>query len=87
MEYPKYEGPINIGNPREFTVLELANLVKDMTGSKSNIVFKPLPKDDPMQRKPDISKANKLLNWNPMINLEEGLEYSIEYFRKEIQEG
>lgn len=85
MEFPKYEGPINLGNPREFTMLELANLVKDMTSSKSNIVFKPLPKDDPMQRKPDITKANKLLNWNPMINLEEGLEYSINYFKTEIQ--
>lgn len=85
MEHPKYEGPINLGNPREFTVLELANLVKDMTGSKSNIVFKPLPKDDPLQRKPDITKAKKFLNWNPDINLEEGLEYSIEYFKREIQ--
>lgn len=87
MEYPKFDGPINIGNPREFTVLELAKLVKDMTGSKSQIINKPLPKDDPLQRKPDISKAQKLLSWAPTINLEEGLEYSIDYFKREIQEN
>lgn len=87
MEHGKYEGPINLGNPREFTVLELANLVRGMTSSSSKIVHKPLPQDDPTQRRPDISKAQKLLGWTPTITLEEGLEYSINYFKHEIQES
>jgi len=73
-------GPVNIGNPGEFTILELAQKVIDMTGSKSKIIYKPLPSDDPMQRKPDISLAKEKLNWEPKISLEKGLVKTIEYF-------
>lgn len=72
--------PINIGNPKEFTILELAEKVIEMTGSKSKIVNNPLPKDDPMQRQPDISLAKEKLDWEPKISLEEGLEKTIAYF-------
>jgi UDP-glucuronate decarboxylase len=72
---------VNLGNPREFTMIEFANLVKKITGSNSEIVFKPLPSDDPRQRKPDISKAKRLLGWEPKIEIEEGLKPTIEYFR------
>jgi UDP-glucuronate decarboxylase len=80
MEQPEI-GPINIGNPCEFTILELAEKIIKLTGSKSKIVREPLPSDDPKQRKPDISKAKKFLNWEPKVNLEEGLMRTIEYFR------
>jgi len=82
MEQTESIGPINIGNPGEFTILELAEKVIKLTGSKSKIVKQPLPSDDPKQRKPDISKAKKILNWEPKVNLEEGLAQTIEYFRK-----
>jgi UDP-glucuronate decarboxylase len=75
-------GPINVGNPGEFTILQLAELVIKMTGSKSGIVYSELPSDDPMQRKPDITKAREILGWKPSITLEEGLKPTIEYFRK-----
>ncbi|WP_299837552.1 UDP-glucuronic acid decarboxylase family protein [uncultured Tenacibaculum sp.] len=75
-------GPINIGNPGEFSILDLANKIIDITNSKSQLIFKPLPEDDPMQRKPDISLAKKTLNnWEPKIPLEEGLLKVIEYFK------
>ena len=77
----EFTGPVNIGNPREFTMLELATLVIRMTGSKSQLVFKPLPGDDPRQRKPDISLARTALDWSPTIELEQGLERTIKYFR------
>lgn len=77
----EFTGPVNIGNPREFTMLELATLVIKMTGSKSQLVFKPLPGDDPRQRKPDISLAKTALDWSPTIELEQGLERTIKYFR------
>ncbi|MBW1697490.1 MAG: SDR family oxidoreductase [Deltaproteobacteria bacterium] len=73
-------GPINIGNPEEFTILELAELVQELTGSKSEIVFMPLPADDPRQRRPDIGKARQILRWEPKIPLKEGLEKTISYF-------
>jgi len=75
-------GPINIGNPNEFTILELAEKVIQMTGTTSKIVFKPLPSDDPMQRCPDISKAMETLNWMPKISLHDGLILTINYFKK-----
>ena len=79
-------GPVNIGNPREFTIKELAELVLEMTGSKSKITYQPLPQDDPIQRQPDISLANRLLDdWKPMITLEEGLQKTIEYFKETIK--
>jgi UDP-glucuronate decarboxylase len=73
-------GPINLGNPIEFTILELANLVINLTNSKSKIIFKDLPNDDPKQRKPDISKAKNFLKWDPKVSLKEGLYKTIEYF-------
>ena len=76
----KVIGPINIGNPVEFTILELANKIIDLTGSSSKIIFKELPQDDPMMRKPDISLANKLLEC-PKISLDEGLIKTIMYFK------
>ena len=77
----EFAGPINIGNPTEFTMLELAELVLKMTRSKSKLVFKPLPSDDPRQRQPDISLAQELLGWSPTTELEQGLERTIRYFR------
>ena len=77
-------GPVNLGNPGEFTMIELAEKVISLTNSKSRLVYKPLPGDDPKQRKPDISKAKKILNWEPTINLEEGLKRTIEYYRNFI---
>ena len=77
-------GPINLGNPVEFTMLELAELVIRMTGSVSQIVFQTLPEDDPKQRKPNIDLATKHLNWQPKIHLEEGLQETINYFRKAL---
>ena len=76
-----FTGPVNLGNPGEFTMLELAEKVIKLTGSKSKIVHKPLPQDDPTQRKPVIALAEKELQWKPTINLEEGLKRTIEYFR------
>jgi UDP-glucuronate decarboxylase len=76
-----FTGPVNIGNPGEFTILELARKVIAQTGSKSEIVFLPLPSDDPSQRKPDITLAKAALGWEPGIALEAGLSRTIEYFR------
>lgn len=74
-------GPINIGNPGEFTILELAEKVIAMTGSKSKIIFQPLPSDDPMQRQPNITKAREILGWEPKIALDEGLQRTIAFFK------
>jgi UDP-glucuronate decarboxylase len=79
---PKVTGPINIGNPNEFTIRELAEKVIALTGSKSKIVKHPLPTDDPKQRQPNISKAKELLDWEPKVLLDEGLSLTIDYFRK-----
>lgn len=73
-------GPINLGNPTEFTIAELANLVVELTGSKSEIVYKPLPIDDPLQRQPDIRLAKELLGWEPKVDLREGLSRCLPYF-------
>lgn len=79
----EFTGPVNIGNPGEFTMLELAEKVIELTGSKSKIIFQPLPQDDPRQRKPDITLAqNKLNGWQPGIQLAEGLQRTIDYFKK-----
>lgn len=77
--------PINLGNPGEFTMIELANKIISYTNSKSELKFYPLPEDDPVQRQPDISKAKKILNWEPTINLETGLKKTIDYFKKELE--
>jgi dTDP-glucose 4,6-dehydratase len=76
--------PVNIGNPNEFTVLECANRVIAVTESKSKIRFEKLPQDDPKQRRPDISKARKLLDWEPKVGLDEGLQMSLDYFREAV---
>ncbi len=78
--------PVNIGNPTEFTILECAQRVLAVTGSKSALVREPLPQDDPKQRRPDIGKARRLLGWEPKIDLETGLRMSLKYFRKEVDQ-
>ncbi len=82
----EFIGPVNTGNPDEFTILELARKVIDLTGSKSKIIYKPLPQDDPTQRKPDITLAKEKLNWKPKIKLEVGLKKTIIYFEKLLKE-
>jgi dTDP-glucose 4,6-dehydratase len=78
--------PVNIGNPYEMTVLEFANKIIQLTGSKSPIVYKPLPEDDPQVRQPDISKAKSILGWEPKVGLDEGLAKTIDYFRLQMEE-
>jgi UDP-glucuronate decarboxylase len=73
-------GPINLGNPGEFTMIELAQKICDLTGSRSELIHKPLPMDDPKQRQPDIKLAKQVLGWEPKITLEEGLKSTIAYF-------
>lgn len=77
-----FTGPVNIGNPSEFTIRELAEKVIHITGSRSRITFLPLPEDDPVQRQPDISLARKALSWEPRVSLDEGLDKTVAYFRK-----
>lgn len=81
MNVENFTGPVNLGNPGEFTILELAEKIIKLTGSKSKIVFRPLPTDDPKQRKPDITLAKEKLGWEPEIKLDQGLPNTIEYFR------
>lgn len=80
----EYSYPLNLGNPQEFTIFELAQAVLQLTESVSTIEFLPLPEDDPKQRQPDISKAKKILGWQPHISLKEGLEKTIEYFKRTL---
>ena len=80
-----FHEPVNIGNPGEFTILECAQLVLKVTGSKSPIVYKPLPQDDPKQRRPNIARAKDLFGWTPQIDLETGLNLSLEYFQQAVQ--
>jgi dTDP-glucose 4,6-dehydratase len=74
--------PVNLGNPNEMTILEFAERIRRMTGSQPEIVFQPLPEDDPKQRRPDIGKARALLGWEPRVGLEEGLRLTVEYFQR-----
>jgi len=76
--------PINLGNPQEMTILELAQRILDITKSKSKIVFSPLPEDDPKVRQPNITKAKTLLGWEPQIGLQEGMEQTVPYFTQKI---
>ncbi len=87
MERDGFIGPVNLGNPNEFTILELAEKVIEMTGSKSKIVYEPLPQDDPTQRQPDISLARRMLKWEPKIELDQGLTSTIEYFSEVLKKG
>jgi UDP-glucuronate decarboxylase len=80
-----YNGPVNIGNPQEITILQLAELIIEMTGSRSKLVFHPLPQDDPLKRRPDIGKAKSLLNWQPVTKVEQGLRPTIDYFEKILE--
>ena len=82
-----FTGPVNLGNPTEFTILELAEMVLELTGSQSEMVFKPLPSDDPIQRKPDIGLARKHLEWQPKVPLREGLHKTIDYFDNLLRGG
>ena len=79
--------PVNIGNPQEITILEFAERIRTLLGSEVPIIFKPLPQDDPKQRCPDISKAKRLLGWQPKINLDEGLRLTLEFFRQQVAAG
>jgi UDP-glucuronate decarboxylase len=81
------EGPVNLGNPGEFTVRELAEMVVEMTGSASPLVHRPLPVDDPQQRRPDIGRAERELGWTPKVPLREGLVQTIAHFREELAEA
>ncbi|MEW6719622.1 MAG: UDP-glucuronic acid decarboxylase family protein [Thermodesulfobacteriota bacterium] len=87
MDQDEMVGPVNLGNPGEFTILELANMVKELTGSKSEIVFQPLPQDDPVRRRPDITLARTKLGWAPTIPLRDGLIPTIQYFRELLASG
>ncbi|MCJ7684458.1 MAG: SDR family oxidoreductase [Desulfobacteraceae bacterium] len=80
-----FVGPVNLGNPTEFTILDLAEKTIRLTGSKSKIIFKPLPQDDPLQRRPDITLAKEKLQWEPSIDVEKGLNKTIEYFRSILE--
>jgi len=80
-------GPVNLGNPEEYRIIDLARKIIDLTGSKSKIIFKPLPKDDPKRRRPDITLAKEKLSWEPKTSLEEGLQKTIEYFEKLLRKG
>jgi UDP-glucuronate decarboxylase len=82
MQSKNFTGPVNLGNPKEFTISDLAKKIIGISGSKSKIIFKPLPEDDPKQRRPDISLALKKLNWEPKVNLDMGLKSTIQYFKK-----
>jgi len=76
--------PVNIGNPQEITILEFAERIRKLLGSEVPIIFKALPQDDPKQRCPDISKAKRLLGWQPKVNLDEGLRLTLEFFRQQV---
>jgi UDP-glucuronate decarboxylase len=85
MNREDFVGPVNLGNPNEFSIKRLAELVIEITQSKSQIVYKSLPEDDPIQRRPDISLAKEKLNWEPHVNLAEGLEKTVDYFRRVLE--
>ena len=87
MEHPDFIGPVNVGNPQEFTIRQLAEQVIDLTGSKSKLVYKPLPSDDPRQRQPDISLAKEKLGWSPKVPLGEGLQRTVKYFEGILSGG
>ncbi|MGB0460892.1 MAG: GDP-mannose 4,6-dehydratase, partial [Opitutales bacterium] len=84
MNQDQVVGPMNIGNPGEFTILELAEKVLQITGSSSKIIYEPMPQDDPKQRQPDITQAKDILGWEPTVPLEEGLKKTVAYFKEQI---
>jgi UDP-glucuronate decarboxylase len=82
-----FTGPVNLGNPGEFTMIELADKIRELTGSRSELVHKPLPVDDPRQRQPDITLARQELGWAPKVSLAEGLKPTIAYFEELLRQG
>jgi UDP-glucuronate decarboxylase len=84
MDAENFTGPVNLGNPEEYTILELAEKIIAMTGSRSRITYKQLPSDDPTQRKPDITLAEQKLNWKPRVTVDDGLKRTVEYFKKQL---
>ena len=80
----KHAGPVNLGNPVEYAVLSFAKKIRKAAGSRSKLVFKPLPENDPTRRKPDISLARKLLRWKPRVSVDKGLKLTIDYFRRQL---
>lgn len=84
METPNFTGPVNLGNPEERTIKELALIIIELTGSKSKLIYKPLPSDDPIKRKPDISLAKNKLKWHPTVEIRDGLNKTIEYFKNKL---
>jgi UDP-glucuronate decarboxylase len=84
MNQDQVVGPMNIGNPGEFTILELAEKVLQITGSSSKIIYEPMPQDDPKQRQPDITQAKEILGWEPTVPIEEGLKKTVAYFKEQI---
>ncbi len=85
MNQDEFIGPVNLGNPQEFTILQLATMIQEKLGIKEGLDFKPLPQDDPLQRKPDISLAKKYLKWEPTISLQKGLDSTIDYFKATLK--
>ena len=79
-----FTGPINLGNPKDFSIFQLAEMIRNKVNNQLKIIHKPLPEDDPKQRKPDISQAKKILNWEPRVEIELGLDYTIKYFKNII---
>jgi dTDP-glucose 4,6-dehydratase len=78
--------PVNLGNPQELTILEFAEQIRRFTGSKASLVFEPLPEDDPKKRRPDITKAKKVLGWEPRVSLEDGLRVTVAYFQGRLEQ-
>jgi dTDP-glucose 4,6-dehydratase len=87
LAWSELHDPVNIGNPEEFTILECARIVLKVTGANSPLSYKPLPEDDPQQRRPDISRARQQLGWEPKVNLETGLKLSLDYFRTTLAQA
>lgn len=87
MDHPNFIGPVNIGNPTETTILEFAQRIIALTGSKSRIIYQPLPADDPKQRQPDITLARQMLDWEPKVKIEDGLQQTVEYFSALLAKG
>ena len=84
---PGFTGPVNMGNPAEFTMLELSENILRIVGGKSKLTFHPLPADDPKQRQPDITLARSKLNWEPKVALEDGLNETVQYFNRRLKDG
>jgi len=85
MDQNEIVGPVNLGNPGEYTIMELATMIRELAGSSSEIIYRPLPQDDPVRRKPDISLATEKLNWQPIVEIREGILRTIEYFRETLK--